>query len=199
MATFLEIGLLENFSVIFTFLLMFAITYGVLEKINVFGSEKRGIHAIISLAISFILIMSKTVVGMVNFMAPWFVVLGLFLFFIIFAIRMFGLTENDTIAIIKDGRVYPYIVIAAIIILIGGFSSVFGQSLLEQGTNFEDGDYEEGDIILPGDIEGGSTKTTSFKTNVLNTIVHPKVLGFIAIMVIGMFTITFMTKLGDKT
>ncbi|MFC2136032.1 hypothetical protein ACFLTH_15565 [Bacteroidota bacterium] len=194
MATFLDIGLISKISIIFVFLLVFAIIYAVLEYITPFGSDKKGIHAIIGLAIAFIIIISKPAVLMVNFMTPWFLVLFLFIFFIIFAVRMFGTTEATTASIITDRQVYPWLIIIVIVIFIAGLSKVFGQQLLEQGTQINPDDYEDGDVILPGDIEGGSTKTASFGDNVLNTIIHPKVLGLIAIMLIAMFAVIFLTR-----
>lgn len=197
MATFLDIGLLENFSIVFVFLLIFAIIYAILEYSNPFGKEKKGLHAIISFAIAFIMILSKSALVLINFLTPWFVVMFLFVFFLLFAVRMFGTSEADTIAIIKDGRAYPYLIIFAVVILIAGLSHTFGQNLLEEGTgegsNLVQGEQTE-PPVLPGDIAPGSTKTTSFGDNVLNTLVHPKVLGMIAIMLVGTFTMIFLTR-----
>jgi len=195
MATFLDVGILEKFSIIFVFLLVFTIIYAVLEYSNPFGGGKKGLHAIIALAVAFLIVISKPAVIMVNFMTPWFLVLFLFIFFILFSVRMFGTSEADTIAIIKDARVYPYLIVFAIVIIIAGFSYTFGQTLLEERTGIEGVNAEKGEMVLPGDIEGGSTKTISFSQNVLNTVVHPKVLGFIAIMLVGLFTLIFLTKL----
>jgi hypothetical protein len=195
MATFLEIGLLHNFSVVFIFLLVFAIVFAVLEYKSPFGKDKKGIHGIIALAISFLIVVYRPAILMINFMTPWFVVLFLFIFMMIFAIMMFGASESDAIALIKDNRVYPYLIVIAVIIVIAAFSSAYGQTLLEKGTNTDETEDDDGNpAVLPGDIETGSTKTTSFGTNVVNTIFHPKVLGLIAIFLIGLFTLTFLTK-----
>lgn len=195
MATFLDIGILSEFNIVFVFLLVFSVIFAFLESIGIFGKDKKGIHAIMAFALSFLIIISKVAVSMVNFMTPWFMILFLFIFFAILSVRMFGASEADTLALIKDTRVYPYLIIVMVIILVAGFSNMYGQSLLEQGTGVEGSENGEGDVILPGDIKGGSTKTDTFGTNVLNTLVHPKVLGMIAIMFIGLFTITFLTKM----
>lgn len=194
MATFLDIGILENFSIVFVFLLVFSIILALLEYSKPFGKENtRGLHGIIALAISFLVIISKTAVLMINSLIPWFLVLFLFIFFGLFAIRMFGVSESDTIALIKSRRFYPWIMIAVIVILIASLSSSFGQTLLSKGTGLDGEDVEAGEII-PDGIEGGSTQTTSFGENVLNTVFHPKVLGLIMIMLIGLFTVLFLTK-----
>ncbi|MBU0637061.1 MAG: hypothetical protein KKF89_00355 [Nanoarchaeota archaeon] len=192
MATFMDIGIIQHFSIVFVFLLIFALVYAIMEYTKLFGKDMKGIHAIIALALAILIVISKPAVAVLNVITPWFLVLFLFIFFIIFGVRMFGTSEADTISLIKDTRFYPYLIVIVIIIMIAGFASTYGQNLLEKGTGVE---AEDGDsVVLPGDIPGGSTKTTSFGTNVLNTLIHPKVLGLIAILLIGLFTIIFLTK-----
>lgn len=194
MATFLDISILEDFSIVFIFLLVFVIVYAFLEYSNIFGQGRKGINGIIALAIGILIVISRPAVLLINSITPWFMILFIFIFFIIFAIRMFGVSESDTISMVKEPRVYMWLVVIFVIILIAGLSSTFGQLLLEKGTGIEGEELEDG-TILPGNIEGGSTKTTSFGGNVLNTLVHPKVLGLIAILLIGLFAIIFLTKL----
>ncbi|MAG39251.1 hypothetical protein CMO90_04155 [Candidatus Woesearchaeota archaeon] len=193
MATFLDISVLGNFSIIFVFLLIFTVIFAFLEFSNPFGKGRKGLHSLIALSIAFLIVISEAAVMMINFMTPWFLVLFLFIFFMLFSVRIFGVSEADTISLIKNPQVYPYLIVFGVIILIASFATTFGQILLEQGTGTEQVDKPT--IILPGDVIGGSTQTTSFGENVLNTIVHPKVLGMIAILLVGMFTITFLTKL----
>jgi len=194
MATFLDVGIVENFNIVFVFILIFTIVYAILEYSKPFGASNKGLHGLIALSISFLLVISKAAVLMINFMTSWFVVLFLFIVFSLFAIRIFGVSESDTIALIKNTQLYPYIIVVIVIILIAGFASVFGQGLLEKGTSVTPQNVTNGDLI-PTNIDGGSTRTVSFGENVLNTLVHPKVLGFIAVMVLGTLTLAFLTKL----
>jgi|FLOH01.1.fsa_nt_gi hypothetical protein len=202
MATVLDIGILENFSIVFVFLLIFVIIFAIMEKMSIFGKDKKGINALIAMCIGFIIIIFKPAVLLINIMTPWFLVFFLFLFFLLFALRMFGISDSDTLSIIKDDRVYPYIVVIAIVIVIGALASTFGQSLLEDGSGVTPDTItvDENGNVYPDIIDDGSqvrsTKTVSFGDNVLNTLIHPKVLGFIAIMLIGLFTIVFMTRPG---
>ncbi|MFH1770992.1 MAG: hypothetical protein ABH828_05570 [archaeon] len=196
MATFLDIGILKDFSIVFVFLLVFVVIYAFLEYSNIFGQGRKGINGIIALAIGILIVISRPAVLLIHNITPWFMILFIFIFFVIFAIRMFGVSESDTISMIKDQRVYMWLVVIFIVILIAGLSSTFGQLLLEKGTGIEGTTSENGTVvIIPGDIESGSTQTTSFGGNVLSTLVHPKVLGLIAILLIGLFSIVFLTKL----
>jgi len=201
MATFLDIGLIEHFGVIFVVLVVFLILYGLLEYVKAFGEGKRGLHAIISLMVALLFLVSKAASTMVSTMVPWFLVAVIFIFFTLLMVRMFGVGEGELKKLIGDPNVYPWIVAFAILILITGLSTVFGQGLLEKGkggtsttTNYTGGTGGP----LPDGTGTTSTATTSFSTNMLNTLRHPKVLGLIFIFLVGMFTLLFLTKTPSK-
>lgn len=199
MATFLDIGILSNFSIVFVFLLVFTVMYALLEYINPFGKERKGVHGLIALAVAILIVVSKPAVLVINFATPWFLVMFLFLFFILFAVRMFGASEADAIGMIKSPQVYTWVIVFAVLIILGSFAFTFGQTLLTRG---EDMDFDNS-AVDPVDLDNipditevgdGSTRTGLFGINLLNTIIHPKVLGMIAIMLVGVFTLVFMTK-----
>ncbi|MBW2990815.1 hypothetical protein KY348_03855 [Candidatus Woesearchaeota archaeon] len=197
MATFLDITLLENFGVIFVVLLIFLILFGLLEYIKAFGEGKKGLHAIIALAIALLFLISKTASSMVQLMVPWFMVIIIFLFFTMFLIRMFGRTEADMKKLIGHKDVYPWIIVFVALILFLSLGNAFGQSLLESG-----GGAETPTDVTPGgttDLEPAtqgirSTTTSSFTTNLLNTLRHPKVMGLLFVFLIGAFALIFLTK-----
>ncbi len=208
MATFLDVGLLEHFSVIFVVLVVFVIVFGLLEYIKAFGSDKKGLHAIIAFVVALLFLVSKAASTMVTFMVPWFLVLILFVFFSMFVIRMFGLGEGDMKKLIADPNVHPWIIIFIVLILVFGLASVFGQSLLESGggelEEVEPGyDYNVSSAEFgsqppaqtrPAEPETLSTTTSSFSTNLLNTLRHPKVLGVFFVFLVGLFAMLFLTK-----
>lgn len=193
MATFLDIGILQHFSSIFTFILVYIIIYGTLEVNSPFGKDKKGLHALIALAISFIIIVSKIAMFIIGYMTPWFVVLFLFIFFILFAVRMFGSSDKDITGILKNRSVYPIIIVFVVIIIISSLSAAFGQQLLEKNTDEELDDNGEAVVIEDGKTP--STSTNSFSENLVNTLFHPKVLGMIVILLIGLFALLFLTRL----
>lgn len=219
MATFLEIGLLSKFSIIFTFLFVYAIVYGLLEYGNLFGkggSEgRKGIHAIVALTISFISVISKPISLLIGFMIPWFFILALVIFFIIFAIKIFTGDKYDmSRAITTNSQVYTWIIVFAIVIMIFGLGKAFGSNTLKAGqwdgttnsdskeisveeyqnNNSQVNEFIEetgvGNTQLSGD--SGSTATNDYSRNVLNTIVNPKVLGMIFVMLVAVFAMFFL-------
>ena len=196
MATFLEIGLLEHFGPLFVVLIIFLILFGLMEYIKAFGEGKRGLHAIIALMVALLFLASKAATTMVNFMVPWFMVLVIFVFFILFVVRMFGVGEGEMKDLIKDSNVYPWIIVFALLILIVGLSTVFGQGLLESGSGKTSTttNYTDGTGISNPDSGTTSTTTPSFATNALNTLRNPKVLGLIFVLVVAAFALLFLTK-----
>ena len=105
MATFLDLTVLEKLSVIFPFLLVFTVTYGILRYAKAFGEEKEGLHAIIALAIASIVIFSPGAVALIEEMIPWFVVMFLVILMIIMSFMFFGAKEADFMNALKNSSI----------------------------------------------------------------------------------------------
>jgi hypothetical protein len=193
MATFLDVGILQNFSVVFVFLLAFSVIYALLMFAKPFGKEAKGIYAIIALAIGFLVVMSEAAVLMINFMAPWFLVAIFFVFFVLIILGMFGGGKLDLIKLVSDPQVYSWIIVISVIILIFGLANTMGQTLLDDGYG---GDEDGGSTTIKEATTAGdgSLDTNDFSTNMINTIFHPKVLGMLVIMLIGTIMVIFLTK-----
>ena len=82
MATFFEgFEFMSNFSVVFTFLFVYALVYGILLTTNPFKDEgKKNLYAIIAFTASILVLFSGTVTNVVSFMAPWFILAILVVF-----------------------------------------------------------------------------------------------------------------------
>lgn len=181
----LDVALLEHFVIVFPFLLIWVIVFGILSATKTFGDNK-GIHAIIGLALAFLFILSKDAVAVLNFASPWFVILFIFIIFTIMAFKAFGASDTDVMGVIRNKEfryIATWIGILSVIIMVASLSNVHGQRLLEEG--------EEGTTVQSGE---GSVASGDFEENVWNTIFHPKVLGLILILLIASFTIRYMTQ-----
>jgi hypothetical protein len=235
MATFLDISLLGGAKVVFTFLLVYIIVWGLLVWIKPFGKEMpTGPYAVIALAAAFFSVVSGTVRYLIEFMTPWFLWLVIFIFFTLFVIRMFGVSEKDMRVIIGHGSVHIMIIVIICIILLFGLAGAFGQKSLEatqgatqggvyyQGSNAYVGAPDTGigetpsttgtggqvAPLTPGqDLNAGSlgtsqpqpgqsgaTATSSFSLNAINTLLHPKVMAIIAIILIGTVTVWLLGR-----
>jgi len=193
MATFLDISLLGHFTSIFTFLLVFVIVFGMLSMFKMFGEGHNGIYAIIALCIGFIVIFNAGVVTVIQTFTPWFTMLIIVIFLLIFASRMFGLSEGDVKAGFYGNPYMTWILIFSAIILLFSLGGAFGQKTLEQsqGTNLTT--PQAGATFNGTAAQPGATNTQSFNQNLYNTIYHPKVLGMVLIFLVVILAMLFLT------
>ena len=102
MATFLEaFGVLQNFSVIFTFLFVWVLVYGTLTYTKFLG-ENNNLNAILAVVAAILFSLSDTVVRMFEYAIPWFVMLVVFVFLLIFMFRFLGATEENIADVLKN-------------------------------------------------------------------------------------------------
>lgn len=175
MASILDAGLLSIFSSFFTFLLVYAFVWGVLSWKKPFGDKNTGTYAIIALMCAMFVAIVPPVRNFIQFIAPWYIALALFLFFILFITALFGLSsEKDFPKIIEQPRVYIWIIIVAVIVALFGLAFTLGQGALnsqlpagtvpDQGTTNTGGmqvigpstSYQPPGTIGPGTYNGGS-------------------------------------------
>jgi hypothetical protein len=190
MATFLDVSLFGFFSTIFTFILVWVVVYGIMEYRKILGEGKQGLHGLVALAVAVLVLASKFAINFVNFVTPWFLILALVVFFIIFVFRVFGVEMGDITQAGKNAHMW--IIVFAIIILLFGFGAVFGQETLQKGTG-ENQTISNGDDGDGTDNGEESTDTGSYTENVYNTLFHPKVLGLVFLLAIGVIALVFLT------
>ena len=185
MATFLDVGLFQYFKVIFPVLLIFAVMFALLQKTKILG-QNLTINAVVSIAVAFMAILSSTVIELINFMAPWFVLVFIFVLLLLMIYQMLGATEDSFFkALSKEKTIQWTVAGIGIIILFAGFGHVLGQKLLvEQPSVSED---------LTSVVEGGAA-TPSFEKNIYATVFNPKVLGMIIIFLVAIFAIAFLAS-----
>lgn len=193
MATFLDVSILSNFISVFTMLLVFVIVFGVSEVMNLFGEGKKGLRAMVALAVSFIVLFSKGIMVVIQTFTPWFVLLVLVIFFMLFAVRMFGVGEKEIKAeIMKDSTITTWIIILVVTMVLFSLGTGLGQTSLEQ-TRSGGTESGSGGAITVNNQSAGSVSSSDFSQNLYNTIYHPKILGLILIMLIAVIAILFLT------
>ena len=180
MATPLDIGLLQKFDVIFPFLLVLVLGYVVLTRISWF-KENHAIAFILSFALAVLTIFNPVVIKTINMMAPWFVLVFVFMLLIFMAYTAFGIKEETILATITGaeyGKDFGFWVLAIVLIIgIGSLTTVISE---EQG--FTPLTTDGNATLVP---EGASVEEAGF----WQTLFHPKVLGLALILLIAMFTI----------
>lgn len=164
MATFLDIAGLQHFSNFFAFIFVWLVVYALLAYSKILGDNK-GIHIIIGLIIGLFVLFSPIATGTIEYIAPWFAVVFVFVIFVTMAFKSFGATGIESLGSL---RIVTLIVIV-LIMVIGALSYVRQQ------------------VTVPGDNE---TSVDYSKTTTL--LFHPKILGVLFVLIIAIFTIVLM-------
>jgi len=163
-----------------------------LETTKALGADKKSMNAIIAMIVGFLVSMSSGVVAVIQSFTPWFTMLLILIFFILFAVRMFGVSsETITAEITKKSAIVTWILILTAVILLFSLGSGFGQKTLEQGQT------GGSTISVQTNATTVPTDTGSFSQNLYNTLYHPKVLGLILIMLVVVIAMLFLTD-ADK-
>ncbi len=186
MATPLNLGLLDKFSVIFIILFLFAILYGLLELVKVFGEGKHNLNAIIALMVTLIAAMTPDLVKMLKLMLPWIAMMIVFFFFL-FAIPMFmGMTKTDITTFMGGTRrigTVGWVFGAMIFLIIYSMGNIFGEKLLV------------GDVSNSNSSSSvNASATSNFQSNVFKTVFNPKIIGMFFILLLSMLAVTYLTK-----
>jgi hypothetical protein len=202
MANLIDTGFLNNFTEVFMFLLIFAVIYGVLSKVDFFklNEKGKGLNAIIAITIALLTLMSGEVTAMIGTMVPWFFVLILFIMLVMLSTMIFGTSNEEMMALIRKPEAYSWIIIFGAIILLFSLGSGFGQNLLDEtDTTDSNGDFVTKDEVFSNTEFSGeqSTDTGDYESNLVLTLFHPKVLGLLLLGLVGLMAALFLTKLEE--
>ncbi|MBD3259210.1 hypothetical protein GF371_01105 [Candidatus Woesearchaeota archaeon] len=205
MATFLDVGLFSHFAIVFPFLLVFLVTYAVLQKFKML-TEERGINAIIALAVACLTLFSKAATALIFFMSPWFVLLFIFIIFLLIGFQLMGTKWERIVEVMSTKWFTPHWILIFLIafILLAGIASVFGPGLLGQGGPAAGLGLAPTPIATLGGVpEVGANVTgipasADYGTAVQSVLFHPKILGLAALAVIIAFAIRTLIHIPPK-
>ena len=179
MVSFLDIGLLQHFSVIFPVLLIFLVVYALLERFK-FPSDNKGVHALIAFSLAFIILLSKNALSIITLLSPWFIIAIIFLILLLLLFMMFGVKEQDFLNTIKEEKLAHWsIILAAISMLLGAIAKTFFAAAPGEGGI--------GAAFVAGTT--GSVGEAAFWL----ILFHPKVLGVVFVMVIALFAVKMLS------
>lgn len=113
------IGFLENIKVFFVAILMYAIVFSILKKIQVFGEDNK-VNSLVALVSAVIVSFSGVVTYAVSYAISWFFII-LFIVFLLIVILMFlGVNMGDITSSVKTNSkiiVYVFLALFAIILI----------------------------------------------------------------------------------
>jgi len=184
MATPLDIGLLQEFSGIFPFLLVLVLVYAILSQSDWFKG-KPGISALIAVIVAFMTLLSGVAIKTINLMAPWFVLFIIFGTLMILAYMAFGI-DRETILKTLTGPEYGgsfgfWVLAIMLMIGIGSLVSVINE---ERGFPIAGENATAAEVSVTGEV------------GFWETLFHPKILGMVLVLLIAFFAIGKITSSG---
>lgn len=178
MVSIIDITMLQKLGVVFPFLFIFAVSFGVLTLVGLFKDNKI-VQALIAATLAFIGAMSPIVVMAINLMAPWFVILIVFMVLLLIAIMTLGPTREDITSLIRSGK-HEYIIwwVVFFVMLITAFSLWTAISEMKKS----------------GTAVPGITTQSPEMESAYQILTNPKILGVMFIMLIAVVTLYYLTK-----
>ena len=183
MATIFDISLIQSFDIVFPFVFVWAVVFALLQKTEAIA-KSAGINAVIATAAGFMILLSQTVIDLINFMIPWFTIAIIFLILMLLLFMVFGGKNIQPEKAIKDKSLQWVLIGIGLVIIFAAFGKVLGQNI---GPYLAGGNETE--VGAPGSVATGS-----FEQNIFATLFHPKTLGLIILFAIVIAAIIFLSS-----
>jgi hypothetical protein len=177
MASLLDLGLIQLFDFVFPVLLVWAFVFAMLSKTKVLG-DSVGVNSLIAAVAGLTILLSRTVIDLINFVIPWFAVSIIFFVLMLLLFMIMGAKGTDAY---KDVALQRVLIAVGILIMVAGAANVLGQSVLEKGGS-------TGDTLIDGDTTSGD-----FEQNIYSTVFHPKILGLLIVFTIMIFAVALLS------
>ena len=201
MATFLDVTLLSNVSVIFGFLLVWTLVYGVLSFSKAFELQQH-IRALVALLAAFLTLFIPAILQVIMIIVPWFTLMLIFIVFVVITLMAVGITKENIASAMWSSTgnglaARNAIIIVGFIIVGAALGQAFFEgdgALVDVGTTSEVAATEnaqgtpDGQVLQTGEV--GSTGQGAL----LATIFHPRMLGAIFVMLISLFAVLQLAK-----
>ncbi len=182
MATFLDIGLLEHFSIIFYLVFIFVLMYAILSVTKILGEDKN-LNAMLAGSLALILALSGTTRDLISFVTPTFFVFIFFVFFTVLIYKFMGASDKDVTEIFSTKAGTRGFILAIVgIIILSSLGKIFftgSTTVLSDNTTMTANQSAVGTV--------GQSALTS-------TLTHPKVLGLILILIIAAYAMSFLSR-----
>ena len=199
MVTPLDTTVLSHVSLVFWFLLVWGITYGIMLRVDFFKGNKQ-LNAFISFCLALVVAVFSKFLLFIKAIFPWFLVVAVGVTMIIFILRVMGVQEKSIISAVssrENNEITYFVLIIVILIILSAIGKIYF-SPEEAGADrpvvdFEETDLEGGEVPMIEEVDLSETSGTG-EGAFWATFFNPKVLGFIIIMICAGFTVIFLAR-----
>jgi len=195
MMALLNLALLQHFSALFIFLLVFVLLYAVLSKAKFFGEGKEGLYAILAFIAAILIATSNFTVRLISFIVPWYSALAIIAFFILLVFGVIGARESDLRSVVRSTTLRGWIIGFSVAILVFGLAFTFGETLRHMGYS---NSSQQNVTTSVNQSFNQNPYGSGFGTDIVKTLFHPNILGLMLLFLIAMFTMLFLTKPASK-
>lgn len=175
MASFLDIGILDYFTPVFVWLLVFGVLFAILEKTKIFG-EKSGINSLVAFAISLLFLLTPDLVSIVKVITPWFTILFIFVLMIVLLFLFVGVKEEAVAGAFSERGMVWIILLIAFVIFGYALTQVYGAQIQ----------------TIYGGAEAGEDANISQQVGKI--LFHPRILGMIILLIIAAQAVRFISS-----
>jgi hypothetical protein len=220
MATVLDFTILSSLSIIFVFIAVFIGAWALMMMVNPFSFKddaKKKTYSVMAFALAFLVIMSPPVLSIIVFSVPWFALLLIVAFFLLFFAKVVG-PKGVPDDLSKQSVVYGFMIFFTVVIILFGLANSFGQVLLEEQPGYgADADRIRGDVRpvdtfsptdeaeMPGTFDpdspppvnqrpAGAIAQDDIASNIVLTLFHPRILGMLFMMLLATITMLLIAK-----
>ena len=183
MATILDISIFQQVNVLFAVVFIWIIVFAVLSYTKILGEDQKYLNSLLALVIAALTLFTPELLIVLQIIIPWFIFAIILVVLVLAIFKTVGFGDDFIQGVItgKDwsGVIGTWVIIISLLIVLGGIGLVFfsGEKIIADAPQTpvsEDLQNQSPEEI--GDRGPGA---------LLATIFHPKILGFIVVMIIG--------------
>jgi phosphatidylglycerophosphate synthase len=197
MVTPLDTTILSHVSLVFWFLLVWGITYGIMLRVDFFKGNRQ-LHAFISFALAVVVAVFSKFLLFIKTVFPWFMLLIIGGMMVLFILRVLGVSDKK-ISSVMESRENNHITIFILILVILIILSAIGKIYFAPGeaNTTPDVEFVGGEVPMMAEdvtLSGGGSSSGVGEGAFWETFFNPKVLGFMVIMLCAGFTLIFLAR-----
>jgi len=166
------------FTVVFPFILVFAILYGILSRLELFGEKSSTINAIISLAVAIFFVSITQAVKFLNTLIPLFTAVLIVMTLVLMIFLFIGVKPEAITGAMKTPAGYLIMLAVVMIIIFYAMSSIDPNSYY----NTHPEDIPEG-VEIPG-LNAPGTAEDYARIEFMRTLYSPTMLGLIVLVIV---------------
>ena len=187
MATVLDVSLLGFLLPVFVFIFLLVVMFAILEKTKLFGEKAKTLNLMAAVCVAAISIFIGDMTKLISATIPWIIFIAIVMMFIYAIFKFYDSGEEFWSIILGEEVVF----ILVLLIVFIGITQVF-ESTVSPYAIHEDSTVQktvDGETV----IVTASGEETNPAKEAMKTIVHPRILGALFMLIITAISVKFLS------